>query len=125
MKSSTKIISIILIMAAVVMIFYSSRTPAELGIYDDFAKCITNSGAKMYGAYWCPHCITQKKLFGSSFQYIAYVECDPRGDGANPQACEDAGIQGYPTWIFGDGTSKSGEVPLRTLSAITGCALPE
>ena len=29
----------------------------------------------MYGAYWCPHCQAQKKVFGESFQYVPYVEC--------------------------------------------------
>jgi len=26
-----------------------------------FAKCLTENGAKMYGAYWCTHCENQKK----------------------------------------------------------------
>ena len=125
MKTSTKVVLGIIVLAAVVAIFYSSRAPAEPGKYDALAQCITDSGAKMYGAYSCPHCTNQKKLFGTSFDKINYVECDPRGDNANPQACEKAGIEGYPTWIFGDGTRRSGEVPLRTLASITGCAVPE
>ena len=42
---------------------------------DDFAKCLTQKSVVMYGAYWCPHCQAQKKLFGSSFKYVNYVEC--------------------------------------------------
>src|ERR1700756_4791741 len=48
--------------------------------YDDFARCISAKGAKMYGAFWCPHCEEQKEQFGSSFQYVNYVECGVKGD---------------------------------------------
>lgn len=34
---------------------------------DDFAKCLTEKGAKMYGTSWCGHCKNQKALFGDSF----------------------------------------------------------
>lgn len=88
---------------------------------DALAKCLTDAGAKMYGADWCPHCKNQKNEFGSSFQYISYVECDPGGPNANPKACEDAGIRGYPTWIIG-GLKYEGEQDLVTLSKISGCA---
>jgi len=60
---------------------------------NDFAKYLTERGIVMYGTEWCSHCKTQKKLFGNSFQYINYVDCDK-----NPEQCKDAGISGYPTW---------------------------
>ena len=63
--------------------------------YDEFAKCLTQKGAVMYGAEWCPHCKDQKAAFGDSFKYINYVECPD-----NTQLCIDKGIQGYPTWII-------------------------
>lgn len=85
------------------------------------AKCLTEKGAKMYGAYWCPHCQNQKNDFGDSFQYINYVECDAKGPNGNPTACELAGIQGYPTWVIG-GAKYSGEQDLSTLAKIAGCA---
>ena len=47
----------------------------------------------MYGAEWCSHCKNQKKLFGNSFQYVNYVDCDK-----NSKECKEAGISGYPTW---------------------------
>jgi len=31
--------------------------------YSEFAKCLTQKGAKMYGTFWCPHCQNQKKEF--------------------------------------------------------------
>lgn len=55
--------------------------------------------AKMYGAYWCPHCHTQQELFGKeAFTAITYIECDPRGKDAQPDLCKAAKIQAYPTW---------------------------
>ncbi len=126
MKSSTKwiLVAAVLLVAAFAVFRMTGNAVAGPGEYDEFAQCLTDSGAKMYGAYWCPHCANQKKLFGSSFSFVDYIECDPRGDNANPAACEAAGIQGYPTWIFGDGTVRSGELPLRTLASISGCTLP-
>ena len=61
---------------------------------DAFAKCLTDKGWTMYGAVWCPHCKEQKDLFGTSFQYIKYVECPD-----NIQLCTDKWINGYPTWV--------------------------
>lgn len=96
-------------------------TPGEL---DSFAQCLTDSGAVMYGAYWCGHCQNQKEMFGNSWDEVNYVECDARGDNANPGLCAEKGIRGYPTWIFGDGTVSSGAKPLSVLAAQTGCELP-
>jgi len=126
MKGSTKIVIGILIATVVVLAFFrlTSNASAEPGIYDDFAQCLSDSGTKMYGAYWCPHCENQKKLFGSSFDYAPYIECDPLGDDAQPELCKSQAIEGYPTWIFPDGTRRSGEIPLRTLAALSDCELP-
>jgi len=89
-----------------------------------FAQCLGTKGAKMYGAYWCPHCESQKELFGSSFQYAPYVECGVKGSRVPAQVCVDAGIKHYPTWVFADGAKVEGEHPLEFLSQETGCALP-
>ncbi|MGV8150875.1 MAG: peptidylprolyl isomerase [Candidatus Woesearchaeota archaeon] len=90
---------------------------------DDFAKCITEKGAKFYGAYWCPHCNNQKEMFGDSMQYIEYIECAVEGQ---PQVqtddCTLAGITGYPTWII-NGESYPGEQTLANLARLTGCTV--
>ena len=93
------------------------------GKYDEFAKCLTEKGFAEYGAYWCPHCAEQKKLFGKSFQYVNYVECDPRGGNANPGLCTLKGIEGYPTWITGDNEKLSGVQSLENLAELSGCEL--
>lgn len=52
----------------------------------------------MYGAFWCPHCAEQKKFFGKSADELPYVECDPRGENAQPQICQAKNVAWYPTW---------------------------
>lgn len=70
--------------------------PSEIAL----ARHLTDVGAKMYGAYWCPHCHDQKQLFGlQAVKLIPYVEC--AADGANPQTalCQSKSeVTGFPTW---------------------------
>lgn len=88
---------------------------------DTFAQCLTKSGAKMFGAYWCPHCLNQKKMFGDSWKYVNYVECSLPNKGGQTQECKDENINGYPTWEFADGSRLSGEVALSVLAQKSGC----
>ncbi len=74
--------------------------PAEGSNLDDFAKCIKDSGAAFYGAFWCPHCKDQKALFGDSAQYLPYVECSTPDGNSELQVCADRGVTVYPTWKF-------------------------
>ena len=91
----------------------------------EFAQCLSDKGAKMYGAWWCPHCAAQKELFGAAFSKVNYVECSPDGSKSFSQMCQDTpGFNGTPTWIFSDGSALSGEQTLQSLSDKTGCALP-
>ena len=94
--------------------------------YDGFARCLTDRGVKMYGAFWCEHCAEQKKKFGASFEYAPYVECAVKGDrNAKTQVCKDAGIQHFPTWQFPPTGERVERVfSLEELSDRTGCALP-
>jgi hypothetical protein len=91
---------------------------------DAFAKCLTAKQAKMYGAFWCPHCEEQKEKFGSSFQYAPYIECGIKGSKGIEPVCTQAGIKRFPTWIFADGTRVEGEHELDFLGQETGCSLP-
>src|SRR3989344_7082850 len=98
MKNSIKIL--IGVVVATVAIFLTLKLTGY-GVqnenYDDFAKCLTEKGVKMYGAYWCGHCKTQKEMLGDSWQYVNYVECS-NPDGTPTAECTAAGIEGYPTW---------------------------
>ncbi len=93
------------------------------GKYDEFATCLKDKGAVFYGAFWCPHCQTQKKLFGSSQKLLPYVECSTADGNSQTQACIDKGIQSYPTWEFADGSKLTGEIPLAQLAEKTSCVL--
>ncbi|MEI6774232.1 MAG: hypothetical protein WCL18_05590 [bacterium] len=47
---------------------------------DTFAQCLTDQGAIMYGSQTCPHCQSQKAMFGESFAKVTYVECTKEFD---------------------------------------------
>ena len=81
---------------------------------------LAQTGAKFYGASWCPHCQEQKTLFGASAQHLPYVECSPEGR-FNPQAptCRRMAIRVYPTWTI-NGRRYEGLLPLTQLAAYSG-----
>jgi len=87
--------------------------PAKL---DAFAKCLTEKGVVMYGAYWCSHCQRQKKLFGDSFKYVTYVECTK-----DVKKCQEKKIKAYPTWIFKNGERIKREATFAELAKRTTC----
>lgn len=91
----------------------------ETANLDAFAQCLADKGATMYGAVWCPHCQTQKKLFGESVKLVPYVECPD-----NTSLCLAKGIEGYPTWLIGTSTRLVGTQSLDELSRATSCPLP-
>jgi len=69
------------------------------------AQYLRQSGAKMYGAYWCSHCYEQKELFGQlASQSLPYVECAVPGQPTQSKVCQAAGIKSYPTWVIGKET---------------------
>jgi hypothetical protein len=113
-------IVIIIAFAAAYYFFWFKHTSR----LDAFAKCLTAKQAKMYGAFWCPHCEEQKEKFGSSFQYAPYIECGIKGSKGIEPVCTQAGIKRFPTWIFADGTRVEGEHELDFLGQETGCSLP-
>ncbi len=125
MKSSTLLIVLSVIVAGGLVVFAAMKSGSGPSPYDSFAQCLTEKGAKMYGAWWCPHCKSQKDLFGSAFDSVDYVECSDASKNMS-QKCKDAGITGYPTWKFADGTAVSGEQTLESLGEKTGCeVMPE
>jgi hypothetical protein len=118
-----KLYIMILVAIAVLVVLFVWRQFADTTLvvaYDDFAKCIASKGTIMYGVEWCSHCQNEKKALGDSFKYIPYVECP-----TDPNKCVSLGINGYPTWIFGDGRRHEGELGLTGLSRETGCELPK
>lgn len=88
---------------------------------EDFARCLTKAGARFYGTSWCPHCAAQRRLFGTAFNQVAYVECSVDGTRETTSECTQAGIDSYPTWTFVDGSRETGELSLQQLATRTGC----
>ncbi len=113
-------VSIFLLAGFMAFLFFGSNAT---GKYDDFAKCLTENGVKMYGAYWCPHCLNQKSMFGSSWKYVNNIECSLPNRGGQTDLCNKASIKGYPTWEFADKTRLEGEVSFEYLSEKSGCEL--
>ena len=69
---------------------------------EPLAVHLSQSGAKYYGAFWCPNCQKQKRLFGRSAERLPYVECSPNGrNGTLAFECAAAGIDSFPTWVIG------------------------
>ncbi|MFA7243875.1 MAG: protein disulfide isomerase family protein [Patescibacteria group bacterium] len=132
-------IAVIIVIIGLVILFYSNKkssseqansdnsgegnvagvTTEDQDFATGLAKYMTAQGMVMYGAYWCPHCKSQKEIFGDAFKYVDYVECDASGPDANPDECVAKGIEGYPTWIY-NGTKYSGDKSLQELANIVG-----
>ena len=93
------------------------------GPYDAFARCIADSGAKFYGAFWCPHCQDQKKMFGQSARLLPYVECStPNGQGTTI-VCTQKNVTQYPTWEFANGERQVGTMTFDELATKTNCSV--
>ncbi len=102
----------------------TSPTTTGPGELDAFAQCLKTNGVTFFGAFWCPHCQAQKKLFGNSVSKLPYVECSNPDGQSQTQICIDNKIQSYPTWQFADGTRVTGEQTLQQLADKSKCQLP-
>ena len=118
MKKKYKILAVIIILS-VLLLYMTYKKQASASNYDDFAKCLTENNATMYGTEWCTHCKAQKALFGKSFKYVNYVDCD-----RNKDICTSMGVEGYPTWII-HGVQLKGVQSVQDLSLATGCSVPK
>ena len=78
----------------------------------------------MHGAYWCPHCVEQKELFGESARRLPYVECSTGGERSRQASvCQAAGIRRHSTWIIG-GQRFQEVLTLTRLAELTGFQPP-
>ena len=85
---------------------------------------LTGRGAKMYGAYWCDHCVAQKEIFGAAARRLPYVECSAGGQGSRQTSvCSGLRIATYPTWII-DGKRHEKLLTRSELAALTGFQPP-
>jgi len=125
LNSTYILIGLIVVVVAGLVFARAQSEPQQAATtqYDDFAQCLDDSGATFYGAFWCPHCNDQKRMFENSAE-IPYVECSTPNRQNQTQICIEKEITGYPTWILADGERLDGVQELETLSEKTGCELP-
>lgn len=100
---------------------YAASAPvsAEQQYAQGLARHLTAAGVKFYGAYWCPHCSDQKKMFGAAAALLPYIECDARSPVGKPQECAAAQIRAFPTWDI-NGKRYEGVLSLLELAHLTG-----
>ena len=87
--------------------------------YNQFAECISLKNAEIAGVDWCPHCQEQKKMFGDSFKYVIYNNCD-----LMKAWCDEHDVKQYPTWFINNKRQSPGVKSMEELSRLTGCPLP-
>lgn len=121
---ATIIGGIIVLVIILALLFYANRVSGGPDKLDGFAQCLSQKGVTFYGAFWCPHCQNQKALFGNSKKFLPYIECSTPDGQNQTEICKEKGIKSYPTWVFKDMGSTTGEVPLAALSEKSGCPLP-
>jgi thiol-disulfide isomerase/thioredoxin len=119
MKKIVWIVVVVVIVGGLVsLLVVQAKKP---GKYDEVAQCIADSGAKFYGAFWCPHCQATKAMFGKAAKKLPYIECSQPSGKGQLQICTDAKVEGYPTWEFADGARLGGERTLEELATKTNC----
>ena len=101
---------IVLIIGGIGFSYINSKKPGPL---DDFAKCLTEKGAVMYGAPLCKYTAGQKAMFGNSMRLIDYRDFT-----------KDPNVEITPTWLI-NGAYYQNVQTFDRLSALTGCSLPQ
>jgi hypothetical protein len=118
---------IVLVVIIIAGIFLFSGGQEESGQYDEFAKCLMDSGVILYGSVTCPVCAQERELFGASFRFIDEIECSPFEDNSQAELCLEKGIEKTPTWILEENGVEvqrlEGYQKLETLSELSGCSL--
>ena len=103
-KKKLIVIAAVVLLIIVAGIAYSIVSP---GKYDNFAKCLTEKGAVMYGEDWCQYTNAQKAMFGKSFKYVNYEV--------------KTGLNTRPTWVI-DGKTYEKVQSFERLAELTGCS---
>lgn len=95
--------------------------PAEIAL----ARHLKSIDAKMFGAWWCPHCHEQKEFFGAeAATQLNYIECAADGQNPQPDLCKAEKITGFPTWKI-NGQLYSGRQSMQRLAEVSGYTGPQ
>ena len=105
------IITIVLIVLSILN--YAKRP----GQYDDFAKCLTEKGATVYGNDYCQYTAKQLNFFGKSKKYLNYVKCID-----NEELCNSKGVGVTPTWEINGKTYPQVQT-FESLATYSGCKI--
>ncbi len=85
------------------------------------ARHLRRLNAKMYATYWCGVCERQLRMFGEeAVKELTVIECDPRGQNAQPELCDRVGIRAFPTWEINGRLLDPGGFSLQGLAEISG-----
>jgi glutaredoxin len=118
------IVAIVVILGGIVALNWNSGQSTYGVDLTSVAQCIKDKGATFYGAFWCPHCQATKKMFGAASKHLPYVECSTPDGKSQTAFCTEKGVKQYPTWVFADGTTLTGERSVEELAQKAGCPLP-
>lgn len=114
-----------MIVALIILSACAPQPRMERSKLDDFARCLTAQGMKMYGSFQCSVCARERKLFGSAFRHIEEIECHPRGDHPQTERCMRMDVMKTPTWIIehdGEEVKRlEGYQSIDSLAEATGC----
>lgn len=117
------LIAAVVVLAALGVFKSESRATLDQELVA-FAECLEEQGAIFYGAFWCPHCQAQHRMFGNKgSDALPYTECStPDGQGQT-EACQEAGVESYPTWEFADSSRTTGTQSIEALAEKTSCPI--
>ena len=101
-------IIVILIVAGFGFSFLQTKKPGPL---DDFAQCLTEKGAIMYGASFCQYTHGQKGMFGNSVKFLDIRDFS-----------KDPNIRVTPTWLI-NGQYYENVQSFDRLATVTGCVI--
>ncbi|KKP38832.1 MAG: hypothetical protein UR28_C0012G0011 [Candidatus Peregrinibacteria bacterium GW2011_GWF2_33_10] len=106
----------ILFLLIILVFWYKNK---DFNAVDKFARCLTENNVVMYGVDYCQSCQNQKQMFGDSFKYIKYINCD-----FNRAICQDLGVSVYPVWMF-ENKPFPGVKSFQQLSDLSVCSIKE
>lgn len=99
----------------------STASSANVSPEVALARHLRRVNAKMYAAYWCGVCQRQLRMFGEeAAKEVTVIECDPRGQNAQPELCDRVGIRAFPTWEINGKLLEPGGFSLQGLAEVSG-----
>jgi len=101
----------------ILLVFSANSYMKRPGQYNDFAKCLTEKGAVVYGNDYCSYTIKQLNFFGKSKEFLNYMQC-----ASNQELCDSKAVSITPTWEI-NGKTYSGVQTFEMLSGVTGCEI--